>query len=110
MNVESIDEVYCIGTRVLLKVKKVEQVSEGGIALPDVYIEKEQNRITEGKIIDYGKMAFQDICDPSEIPAPGEEVFFVKFAGKALQVKEDEYRVVNDEDIFLIKKKEKTDA
>jgi co-chaperonin GroES (HSP10) len=104
MNIKSTTEIYCVGTRVLVKVQKIEDKSAGGIVLPQRHVEMEQDVVSEGQIVDYGMLAFDGVCEKEEIPPKGAYVYFVKFAGKGITVNEEEYRIINDEDIYAIRK------
>ncbi len=110
MKIEAISDVGCIGVRVLVKLEKIQEMTSGGIVLPEIVVDREQDNITDGILVDYGKFAFTDICDESEKPKKGAHVYFVKYAGKAMSVDGEEYRIINDEDIFAIHREDMNNA
>lgn len=102
-SVDSIDNLEAVGVRVVVKTERMDDKTKGGIALTSEYLKKEQDRMTEGVLIKYGPVAFLDlVSDEIQIPALGSKVYFVKYAGRAIQVGDDEYRILNDEDIFAV--------
>lgn len=106
MNLNKIENALVTGTRVLVEVEKIKEKSSGGIYLGSENAQKEQDRMSEGVLIDFGHYAFQDMMHPEELPQPGQYVFFVKYAGKAITIEDKEYRVINDEDVYLFKKED----
>lgn len=102
MNNYTVDQIEPLGCRVLVKVPKVEEKTAGGIVLIDSVREKDQMMSTEGEIIAYGPTAFLDlIVDRREgLPPKGLKVLFIKYAGTSLTVDDEEYRIINDEDII----------
>ena len=106
--VKNIKDLAPVGTKVVIKVKKLDEKSKGGILLTQEYRGKEQDNVSEGILVARGPVAFADLVDVNseaegQIPVIGAEVFFVKYAGKALTLEDDEeyeYRIMHDEDIF----------
>ena len=100
-SIENIETLEAVGVRVIVKTENIDDKSEGGIVLTSDYLKKEKDRMTEGTLVKMGPTAFLDlISDEDEIPPLGSQVYFVKYAGRAIQVGEYEYRILNDEDIF----------
>lgn len=83
---------------VLVKCKKVEEKSAGGIIIPESEREKEQYRMGEGIIIDLGLAAFDEIADGA--PRIGDKVMFDTYDGKVLR--DGEYRILVDLDILAV--------
>lgn len=81
----------------------VNDLTEGGIALPGSAAEKAENGQTEGEFISAGGKAFND-WKPEEIPAKGQRVVFERYAGQML-VGDDglEYRMMNDDQIVGVR-------
>jgi len=101
------------GPRVLIKVDKVEEVSEGGIILAQDLVNKEQNAQIKGVVVEIGPDCWMDTPlariemamgkDPTAWCKVGDRVQIGKYAGNRLIGKdEQEYRVVNDLDIVGI--------
>ena len=95
-----------VAFRVLLKVKEVQQESDGRhgvkIALA-VDAKLERQAYTEGTVVDIGEDAFAAFKPKSEFAGlkVGDRVFYAKYAGKWIDDPEtnESFLVVNDEDI-----------
>jgi chaperonin GroES len=84
-----------IGDRILVKPVTEEEVTKSGIVLPDS-IDKEKK--AEGEIIALGG---------GEKVAPlglsvGQKVLFGKYAGEEVKVGDDEYKILNHDDILAV--------
>ena len=85
--------------KVLVKPKKVEEKTAGGIYLPDETREKEQFGMHEGELIAVSPMAF---TDPKWLDCPqvGETVVYGRYAGRQLVGEDGEkYRLMDDKEI-----------
>jgi co-chaperonin GroES (HSP10) len=93
------------GHRVLVKVDKVEEVSQGGIIIPKDVTKREQLGQDGGIVVEVGNTAYAD----QEAPwcQIGDYVKFGRYAGQLITPEEAddgiEYRVLNDLDIVLTK-------
>ena len=90
-----------IGPKIVVKVTKVDEKTEGGLFLIKDHVAREQNAVSEGEIVDLGPTAY-DWMDQEDAPKIGEHVFFVKYAGIGKTINDEEYRIINDEDIYAI--------
>jgi chaperonin GroES len=90
-----------LGNRVVIEpMESDEQVSAGGIYLPDTAKEKPQ----EGKVVAVGPGKLSD--DGKRIPvevAVGDVVVYSKYSGTEYKEGEIEYLVVRDDDILFKK-------
>ncbi len=90
-----------LGNRVVIEpLESDEQVSAGGIYLPDTAKEKPQ----EGKVVAVGPGKLSD--DGKRIPvevAVGDVVVYSKYSGTEYKEGEIEYLVVRDDDILFKK-------
>jgi len=89
-----------LGDRVLIKQIDSEEVTKGGIVLPDTAKEKPQEgevlAVGPGKILDNGQRA------PMEVNV-GDRVLFAKYAGSEIKQGGEEYMILNSErDILAI--------
>jgi len=89
-----------LGERVIVKVIASEEVTKGGIVLPDVAKEKPQEAevvaVGPGRIAEDGKRI------PLEI-AVGDRVLYAKFSGTEVKKDGDEYLILNAErDILAV--------
>lgn len=88
--------------KVLVKPKKVERKTEGGIVLPDEVMTKEEHSTMEGILVAVSPIAFTD-PDWLETPKVGDKVVYDKFAGSTILGKDGEkYRLINDRNIGAI--------
>lgn len=91
--------------KVIVKVDKLEETTEGGIIMPPEVLEREQMGHTRGVLIEIGGNSFEDFKPP--IPQRGQRVMVARYAGLLFTGADGkEYRVVQDKDIVLILEKE----
>lgn len=90
-----------LGNRVVVQPSDAEeQMSAGGIYIPDTAKEKPQ----EGKVVAVGPGRLTD--DGSRVPmelAVGDTVVYSKYAGTEYKEGEDEYLVLREDDILFKK-------
>lgn len=87
-----------LGDRVLVKPLQKEDMSKGGIVLPDTVKEKPQ----EGKVIAVGKGKFDDgQLVPMEVKV-GQTVMFAKYGPTEIKVNGEEMYVLSESDILGI--------
>ncbi len=85
--------------RVVVKAAEAEEISKGGIILPDTAQEKPQ----QGEIVAVGP---GKIADSGELIKPqvkkGDKVLYGKYSGTEITVEGEEYLIVRESDIFAI--------
>lgn len=85
--------------RVLVKRAEEDQVSEGGIVIPDSAAEKpvrgEVVAVGSGKLCDDGSVRALDVN-------AGDKVLFGKYAGTEVKLDGDEYLVMREDDIIAV--------
>ena len=91
--------VVPLNDKILVERLEAEQVTAGGIVLPDTAKEKpKQGKILElgeGKVLDNGKRsAFQ--------VKKGDRVLFTSYAGTEVTVENKEYLIMTEDDILAI--------
>ena len=95
-------ELVPLGDRVLVEILEAEEVTKGGIVLPDTAKEKPQQAkivaIGKGKISEEGKVL------PLEVKK-GDVVLFGKYSGTELKVDDRNLLMLKEEDILGIVKK-----
>lgn len=89
-----------LGDRVLIKQIASEEVTKGGIVLPDTAKEKPQEgevlAVGPGKLLDNGQRA------PMEVKV-GDKVLFAKYSGSEIKQDGEEYMILNSErDILAV--------
>ena len=102
MKNETIDKIIPVGQRCIVEVEKVKEETSGGIVLPENTLKRDQECVCEGILINYGPTAFLDMITEEDrrMPKKGAYVYFVKYAGKPMDIGDKEYRMMNDGDIF----------
>ena len=91
-----------LGDRIVVKALEAQEVTKGGIVLPDSVKEKPQ----EGKIIAVGK---GKVSDTGHVNAPevkvGDRVLYGKYSGTEITTKDgEELLIMKEEDILAIVK------
>ena len=85
--------------RVVVKAAEAEEVSKGGIILPDTAKEKPQQgevmAVGPGKIADSGELIKPQV-------KKGDKVLYGKYSGTEITVDGEEYLIVRESDIFAI--------
>ncbi|MCK4262601.1 MAG: co-chaperone GroES [Dehalococcoidia bacterium] len=86
-----------LGDRVVIKPTPKEEVSKGGIVLPDTAKEKPQ----EGEILAVGpgKLSEDGKLMPMEVKV-GDKVIYSKYAGTEFKVDEEEVVIMRESDIL----------
>jgi chaperonin GroES len=89
-----------LGDRVVIKPSKREEVTKGGILLPDTAKEKPQEgevvAVGPGKVTDEGTRIAMDV-------KVGDTVIYAKYAGTEYKVDDDEFIIVRESDILAKK-------
>ncbi len=80
----------------------VETKSKGGIIMTDSTVKADQMAEQRAVMVEAGPLAWS--AEPQPRALPGEKLLFSKWAGYALKGPADgqDYRVVNDADIFMV--------
>jgi chaperonin GroES len=88
-----------LGDRVVVQTKTAEEVSKGGIILPDTAKEKPQEgeiiAVGPGKVLDSGKTAPVDV-------KVGDKVIYSKYGGTEVKVDGEEYIILRQDDILAV--------
>ncbi len=88
-----------LGGKVLIKRLEAEEVTRGGIVLPDSAKEKPQRgtvlAIGDGRLLDDGTRADFQV-------KKGQKVLFTSYAGTEIKVDNEEYMLMDESDILAI--------
>jgi len=88
-----------LGGKVLIKRLEAEEVTRGGIVLPDSAKEKPQRgtvlALGDGKLLDDGSRADFQVTK-------GQTVLFTSYAGTEIKVDREEYMLMDESDILAI--------
>lgn len=85
--------------RVLVKPDKLEEMSAGGIVIP--HDKRKEDAVEKGTVISVGSTAFQEFGSDAAAESiyTGQRVYFAKYSGKTIQIDDEKYFLLNDEDI-----------
>jgi chaperonin GroES len=88
-----------LGDKILVKRLEAQEVTKGGIVLPDSAKEKpKEGRIVEvgpGKVLDDGKRGEMQV-------KKGDRVLFTSYAGTEIKIDGEEYLVMSEDDILAV--------
>jgi len=88
-----------LGDRVVVKPSEREEMTRGGIVLPDTAKEKPQRGTVlaagEGRVDEEGKRVPMDV-------KVGDEVLFAKYAGTEFKLEDEELLILSEKDILAI--------
>lgn len=91
-------KIQPLADRIVVKVLEAEEVTRGGIVLPDSAKEKPQ----QAEVIEVGKGKISD----GKVIAPevkkGDKVLFGKYSGTEITIDGKEYLILKEEDILAI--------
>lgn len=89
-----------LGDRVVVKPMAREEVTKGGLVLPDTAKEKPQEgtvvAVGIGRVLEDGKRA------PMEVKE-GDKVVYAKYSGTELKLEDEDYLIIRESDILAIK-------
>ncbi len=89
-----------LNDRVVVKIVNAEEMTKGGILLPDTAKEKPQEAevvaVGPGKILDDGTRAEPEVNI-------GDRVIFAKYSGTEVKVDGEEYLIMRESDILAVK-------
>ena len=88
-----------LGDRIIAKATGTEEVTRGGIVLPDTAKERPQEgeviAVGPGKLLDSGKTCPMDV-------KVGDKIIFSKYGGSEVKVDGEEYIILRQEDVLAI--------
>lgn len=89
---------------VLIAPEEVEEVTKGGIILPDTAKEVEQIAAMRGRLVAVAPLAGASIWPEGERrPKPGDAVYFAKYAGILVKGRDGrELRMCKDKDVMAV--------
>jgi chaperonin GroES len=91
-----------LADRLIVKATTAEEVTKGGIVLPDSAKEKPQEgdviAVGPGRLLDSGKLAAMDV-------KVGDKVVYSKYGGTEIKLNGDEFVVLRQDDVLGIVEK-----
>ncbi len=88
-----------LGDRVIVKPKEAEEVTKGGIILPDTAKEKPQ----EGEVVAAGPGRVTD--DGKKIAMElkvGDKILYGKYSGTEIKIDDVEYLIMRESDVYAV--------
>ncbi len=95
-----VDKIRPLGERVVIKPLPREEISKGGIVIPDTAKEKPQEgeiiAVGPGKLSDDGKRIAMEVN-------VGDKVVYSKYAGTEFKLDEEEVVILRESDILAVR-------
>ena len=95
-----VDKIKPLGERVVIKPLPREEISKGGIVIPDTAKEKPQEgeiiAVGPGKLSDDGKRIAMEV-------KVGDKVVYSKYAGTEFKLDEEEVVILRESDILAVR-------
>ena len=92
-------KIHPLADRIVVRVLEAEEVTKGGIVLPDTAKEKPQ----EAEVVAVGKGR---VSDEGKVIAPevkvGDKVLFGKYSGTEIKIDAEDYLILKEDDILAI--------
>ena len=93
-------KIQPLADRIVVKVLEAEEVTKGGIVLPDSVKEKPQ----QAEVVAVGKGKVSDGKTIAPEVKVGDKVLFGKYSGTEITIESKEYLILKEEDILAIVK------
>lgn len=91
-----------VDLRILVKPDAAEEVSKGGVIIPQTTQEKQQYATVKGTLVARGPNAFKEWGSDNEVPT-GARVLIAQYAGSNITGADGEkYRIMNDADLCAV--------
>ena len=88
-----------LNDKILVKRLEAEEVTKGGIVLPDAAKEKPKEgtvlALGDGKLLDDGQRALFQV-------KIGDQILFTSYAGTDIKIDGDEYMILSEDDILAV--------
>ena len=88
-----------LGDRIIAKATSAEEITKGGIVLPDTAQEKPQEgeviAVGPGKLLDSGKLMPMDV-------KVGDKIIYAKYGGTEIKIDAEEYIILRQDDVLAI--------
>lgn len=93
--------------KVVVRPRKAQEKTAGGIVLPDEVLDRDQHAAIEGELVALSPLAFTYEEWPKEArkPQAGDTVIFARFSGNTIKGNDGiEYRIMNDKDVIAVRR------
>lgn len=89
---------------VLIKLDPVEEVTKGGIIIPDEATKKERKATETGTVVVIGPTAFEGLGGSRDCIKVGQKILINRYSGKDVTDPDtnEKFVVVNDSDILVV--------
>ncbi|MBI2844880.1 MAG: co-chaperone GroES [Armatimonadetes bacterium] len=88
-----------LSDRIIAKGTETEDVTKGGIVLPDTAKEKPQEAevvaVGPGRLLDNGKVVPMDV-------KVGDKIIFAKYGGTEVKVDGEDYKILRQDDVLAV--------
>ena len=92
------------GWRILVRVSDVQNVTKGGVIIPELAKHNERNLSSIGQIEKLGVLAYNrpDLGVDEPWCKEGDWVIFGRYAGTRIEIDTVEYRIMNDDEVVAV--------
>ena len=88
-----------LGDKILVKRLEAQEITKGGIVLPDSAKEKPK----EGKVIDVGPGKVADDGSRSQMQLKkGDRILFTSYAGTEIKIDGEEFLIMSEDDVLAV--------
>jgi len=95
--------IYPVDTKVLVKPELLDEITEGGIVIPETVRERHDMAHIKATLVAIGAQSFEDIKNTRARPTVGAIISISKYAGYLIKGKDGvEYRIINDSDVVAV--------
>lgn len=89
--------------KVLVLPDPTEEVSKGGIIIPDTTKDRQKFAVTKATIVAAGDNAFREWGDSAYSPKVGDRILHAQYAGARVKGADDQdYIIMNDDDVVAV--------
>lgn len=95
--------IHPLDLRIVVKPDPVEEVSKGGVLMPDQIKDRSKYAATKATLVAVGANAFREWGDDAKKPEPGDRVLFAQYTGAREKGADGaDYVVMNDADLLAV--------
>lgn len=89
--------------RILVKPEPVEEVTKGGVFIPQQAVDRSKYAGTKATLVAVGENAFREWGDEARKPQPGDRVLYAQYTGaREKGLDGEDYVIMNDADLLAV--------
>lgn len=95
-------DIIPIGPYMLIELEKVEDITAGGILLPDKLKDQQDLASTTAKILAMGHECYLEYEKETPVPEDGDMVITARYAGLKIDTENGNHKICKDEDVVAV--------